>query len=1039
MPRKKKQAKKTGSPSARRAKPAAPAEQTGFGLPSDELERALLTGESRGLLEDYFGPDNYNRLRDLARDASTRPVRGGPRVLILPGIMGSTLAKKGLLGIEDILWINPVEIALGKLTSLKLNGAASPYHAAGALLLAYLKLKLRLRINGFDADFFPYDWRRSLEDLGADLANKIRQEPASQVSLVAHSMGGLVARMALPEAGEKVTRLIMLGTPNYGSFAPVQVIRATYDVVQKIAKLDLRHSAEELSGEVFNTFPGLYQMLPSPEKFSAIDLYKADAWPAEGPQPRADLLGKVKAVVDRLAPADSRFFLIAGINRDTVVGLRMNAGEFAYDVSPDGDGTVPLAFAQLVNIAPQQIYYVEEGHGNLPNNGAVESAVADLLSSGTTSALPNQRPVSRRPSRIVSEKRLKEMALLTAGAGQLGTADYRHLLDAVAAPPRAEQGIETSAASTEAAVIERRPGAVSLNPQLQNLTIGHRRQRRLQLTLAHGSITDVDSQAYVLGVFRNVAPSGAAMAIDQRLDGAITEFTARRMFSGDVGTVFTVPVGRNPLSADMVLFAGLGSFDRFNADVQQLVAENVIRVLARSRIDDFATILIGAGSGQSVTAVLQNLLIGFFRGLKDADPRHRFRSITFCEADRARFAEMKAEVYRLAGTSLFEEVDLDLDEIEVQPSEPQPARAVVLGPVGPEPAYMIVRQESQTADRLHYSVSVLGSGMKAAVVTARQDFDQSKFASLLNKFDAAVGSTSNSKDVQSFGRQFSEMILPVEIRTILDSMKDRHIVVVHDAPAGRIPWETLTIGDWSAAVDGGLSRRYLANNLPVAAWLEERRAHPSLKLLLIVNPLGDLSGAEKEGDRILQLAKASSAIDITVLRQKDATKAAVLAALRSGKYDGVHYAGHAFFDPQGPGRSGLVCAGREVLRGLDLAGISNLPLLVFFNACEAGRIRGRPAPPVKKASVQSYESAGVAEALMRGGIANYMSTYWPVGDDAAETFSETFYKAALAGGTIGSALLAGRKAVLGRRDRDWADYILYGNFDFVLKQPGNRG
>ena len=446
MPRKKKPSRKTRNLSRRRAKPAAPAEQTGFGLPPDELERALLTGESPGLLEDYFGPDNYSQLRDLARDASTRPVRGGPRVLILPGIMGSTLAKKGPLGIEDILWINPVEIALGKLTSLKLNGAASPYHAAGAILFAYLKLKLRLRINGFDADFFPYDWRRSLEDLGADLANKIQQEPASQVSLVAHSMGGLVARMALPQAGEKVTRLIMLGTPNYGSFAPVQVIRATYDVVQKIAKLDLRHNAEELSGEVFNTFPGLYQMLPSPEKFSAINLYKPDAWPAKGPQPRADLLGKVKAVVDRLAPADSRFFLIAGINRDTVVGVRMNAGEFAYDVSPDGDGTVPLAFAQLINIPPQHIYYVEEGHGNLPNNGAVESAVADLLSSGTTAALPNQRPVSRRAARVVSEKRLKDMALLAAGAGQLGTADYRHLLDAVAAPPRAEQAIETSAA-----------------------------------------------------------------------------------------------------------------------------------------------------------------------------------------------------------------------------------------------------------------------------------------------------------------------------------------------------------------------------------------------------------------------------------------------------------------------------------------------------------------------------------------------------------------------------------------------------------------
>ena len=83
-----------------------------------------------------------------------------------------------------------------------------------------------------------------------------------------------------------------------------------------------------------------------------------------------------------------------------------------------------------------------------------------------------------------------------------------------------------------------------------------------------------------------------------------------------MGSVFVVPVGRNQLPADIVLFAGLGSFDRFNADVQQLVAENVIRVLARSRVDEFATVLIGAGSGQSTSTVLKNLLTGFLRGLE---------------------------------------------------------------------------------------------------------------------------------------------------------------------------------------------------------------------------------------------------------------------------------------------------------------------------------------------------------------------------------------------------------------------------------------
>ena len=70
---------------------------------------------------------------------------------------------------------------------------------------------------------------------------------------------------------------------------------------------------------------------------------------------------------------------------------------------------------------------------------------------------------------------------------------------------------------------------------------------------------------------------------------------------------------------------------------------------------------------------------------------------------------------------------------------------------------------------------------------------------------------------------------------------------------------------------------------------------------------------------------------------------------------------------------------------------------------------------------------------MRGGVANYMSTYWPVGDDAATTFASTFYTSLLAGGAIGAGLLDGRKAVDKLGVRDWADYILYGSFDFILK------
>ena len=57
--------KRSGKTPARRpVQVPAAAAHTAFGLPSEQLERGLLTGESRGLLEDYFGPESYQQLRD---------------------------------------------------------------------------------------------------------------------------------------------------------------------------------------------------------------------------------------------------------------------------------------------------------------------------------------------------------------------------------------------------------------------------------------------------------------------------------------------------------------------------------------------------------------------------------------------------------------------------------------------------------------------------------------------------------------------------------------------------------------------------------------------------------------------------------------------------------------------------------------------------------------------------------------------------------------------------------------------------------------
>ena len=72
---------------------------------------------------------------------------------------------------------------------------------------------------------------------------------------------------------------------------------------------------------------------------------------------------------------------------------------------------------------------------------------------------------------------------------------------------------------------------------------------------------------------------------------------------------------------------------------------------------------------------------------------------------------------------------------------------------------------------------------------------------------------------------------------------------------------------------------------------------------------------------------------------------------------------------------------------------------------------------------------------MRGGVANFVGTYWPVDDAAAESFAETFYGAVVKGATLGDAVLRGRVAVRQLNKVDWADYIHYGDQQFCVKIP----
>jgi pimeloyl-ACP methyl ester carboxylesterase len=366
---------------------------------------ALAASTHVGSLREYFGAAAYSELQELAAAAKNARARAAPRVLILPGMMGSRLGG----------WIDPAQIAAVGLTDLKLN-PRKPLKVNGVLLLAYARLMLSLKAVGWDVEFYPYDWRQGLDKLGSALAARIAAD-ATPAILIAHSMGGLVARMAagvLPKRA--VRKLILLGTPNRGTFAPLQALRGTYPFVRWLATLDGRNSPRFLAEKVFGTFPGLYQLLPMQRRFSRIDLSNPHCWPKDAPRPDPVLLKQACAVLRGLPNADSRVIQIIGVNQETIVGVRRTAGGFEYAMNLNGDGTVPVASALLPGT---KTYFVDELHGNLANSPAVIQAVIDVLRHGYTRRLSRQWIRRRSRARSIDDARLR--------LGRLRKIDWRRL------------------------------------------------------------------------------------------------------------------------------------------------------------------------------------------------------------------------------------------------------------------------------------------------------------------------------------------------------------------------------------------------------------------------------------------------------------------------------------------------------------------------------------------------------------------------------------------------------------------------------------
>jgi pimeloyl-ACP methyl ester carboxylesterase len=395
--------------------------------PEAEIGHLLATGQRRRELRAYLGDTEYDRLHPQAV-AAVQAKRDPQRVVfVLPGIMGSQLSlPRQRPDPDNLLWLDPTDFQAGHL--MLLAWSSLPVRSCGPVLYGYLPLKFALEAAGFTVRCFDYDWRRDMAELGIEFARRIAIEPAREIHVVGHSMGGLVARAALrTDAGQRVKRLVTLGTPHGGSYAPLQALRGVYPLVRRLAQLDPGHSAEALARDVFATFHSLYQMLPRDDGANLLD---ARNWPSIGPQPNATLLDRVPML--DLGGADPRIGAIAGYGFETPVHVARVGDDFYYRYGPAGDGTVPTARATLPGT---EAWYCRVAHNELSRDPRVQSAVLQILEDGKP-ALEGAPPTLIDHPRSIPDSELRKLFDQKIDWSALDPDARRHFLDSLNEAPR---------------------------------------------------------------------------------------------------------------------------------------------------------------------------------------------------------------------------------------------------------------------------------------------------------------------------------------------------------------------------------------------------------------------------------------------------------------------------------------------------------------------------------------------------------------------------------------------------------------------------
>ncbi|KKR20022.1 MAG: Lecithin:cholesterol acyltransferase [Candidatus Moranbacteria bacterium GW2011_GWA2_39_41] len=297
-------------------------------------------------------------------------------------------------GSEEI--INPAIVIPGITGSAEVAGTWK----MDPILHTYDDLLESLDVNGYtkekDLFDFPYDWRKSNIVTAQALQSKIDEIVAKskiyKIDLVAHSMGGLVARQYIESDsyGNNVDKLMTLGTPHNGSPEAYLKWEAGEGFLTTQDEIARHHfDMEALHNNFANTFayiqsmPSIKELLPNYDYL--FDVAKNSMRSYSTGYPKNTFLENLNDGANLEKLKNVHFSNVIGVlssNQSTISKLRLVNSTVAdrwVDGMPEnfyddrtnrglennkGDGTVPEYSAE--NISADRIFKTNSTHSDLP-------------------------------------------------------------------------------------------------------------------------------------------------------------------------------------------------------------------------------------------------------------------------------------------------------------------------------------------------------------------------------------------------------------------------------------------------------------------------------------------------------------------------------------------------------------------------------------------------------------------------------------------------------------------------------------------------